>query len=219
MKARSWASFAVMVITGMSIGEVCYGDFEYRPTTSVSFNINKDWECSFEEEVRFRDTGGEFYYHHSDLGVVYKSIASWIDLGVNFRKVYKKDSKGKWTQEDRPHLNATLKGKVFGLDVSDRSRLEYRDIENEKDIWRYRNKLTVRLPVELTGLKLQPFFAEEAFISMDGKGYNSNRVYGGFGVKVSKNVKGDIFYMWQADKSDGSWKDTNVIGTSLKFYF
>jgi hypothetical protein len=222
MKVRNRVCFVITIaILAVSSG-VCFAsddNFEYWATARTSFNINKDWECTFEEELRFKDGGGELYYHHSDLGFVYKSLADWIDLGVNFRKVYSKDSKGKWTQEDRPHLNATLKGKVFGLDVSDRSRLEYRDRENEKDVWRYRNKVTVKLPVELTGLKLQPYVAEEVFINLDEEGFNRNRLYSGFSVNVSKKVKGDIYYLWQTSKSDGKWNDINVIGTGLRFYF
>lgn len=220
MKVRRLAGFAIIVI--VSIGEVCFasgGDFEYWSTAGVSFDINQDWGCTFEEELRFKNTGDELYYNHSDLGFVYKSLASWIELGVNFRKVYSKDSEGQWRQEDRPHLNATLKGKVFGIDISDRSRLEYRDREKDEDIWRYRNKLTVKLPVELTELKLQPYFAEEVFISMDGEDFNRNRMSGGFSINLSKKIKGDIYYLWQADKSDGSWEDTNVIGTGLRLYF
>jgi hypothetical protein len=105
------------------------------------------------------------------------------------------------------------------LDVSNRARLEYRDRENEKDVWRYRNRVTVKLPVELTPLKLQPYVAEEAFFNLDKEGFNRNKVYGGFYINLSKNIKGDIYYAWLASESDTGWEDTNVIGTSLKFYF
>lgn len=117
------------------------------------------------------------------------------------------------------NLNATLKGKVFGLETSDRSRLEYRNRENEKDVWRYRNKVTVKLPVELTALKLQPYVAEELFINLDEEGFNRNRLAGGFYINLSKNIKGDIYYLWQTSKSDRKWDDINVIGTGLRFYF
>jgi len=221
MKVRNRVSLAITIITLALSGEFCFasGDFEYWATAGASLNINKDWGCTFEEELRFKDGGGEFYYHHSDLGVVYKGLASWIDLGVNFRKVYSKDSAGEWTQEDRPHLNATLKGKFFDINVSDRSRLEYRDRESEKDDWRYRNKVTVKLPVELTRIKLQPYLAEEVFINLDEGIFNRNRMYIGLSINLSKKLKGDIYYLWQTSKSNGKWGDINAIGLGLKFYF
>lgn len=223
MKVRNWVFFVVTAMTVLLSGEVCFasddGDFQYWSKAGVSFDIDKDWEFTFEEEFRFGDDAGDFYHHHSDFGFVYKNFTDWMDLGFNYRQVFEKDSKGKWRRENRPHLNVTLKGKLFGLDLSNRSRLEYRDRENKKDIWRYRNKLTVKLPLELTELKLQPYLADEVFINLDKEGYNRNRLYGGVSFKLSKNIKGDIYYLWQSSESSGGWNDINVIGTQLKFQF
>jgi len=223
MKVKNWACFVVTVITVVLISEICFAfddeGFQYWSTAGFSFDIDKDWKVTFEEEFRLGDDGGHLYYQHSDLGLVYKSFADWIDLGVNYRGVFEKDSNGKWRQENRPHLNVTLKGKLFGFDLSDRSRLEYRDRENKKDVWRYRNKVTVKLPLELTKLKLQPYLADEVFINLDEEGYNRNRLYSGVSFKLSKNLTGNVFYLWQSSKSGGGWKDLNVIGTGLKFYF
>jgi len=222
MRVRNWGCFVVTVVTIVLISEVCFasddGDLQYWSTAGVSFDIDKDWKFKFEEEFRFGDNAGHFY-RHSDFGVVYKSFADWIDLGFNYRQVFEKDSKGQWRQENRPHLNVTLKSKLFGFDLSDRSRLEYRDREIKKDIWRYRNKLTIRLPLEFTELKLKPYLADEVFINLDEEGYNRNRLYGGVSFKLSKNLTGDIFYLWQSSRSGGSRKDINVLGTALKFYF
>ena len=110
------------------------GDFQYWSSAKVSFDINKDWQCNFEEEFKFGDDAGELYYHHSDLGFVYRSFADWIDLGFNYRQISERsDSEGEWTQENRPHLNVTLKGQLFGLNVSNRSRFEFRDVEDNED--------------------------------------------------------------------------------------
>ena len=101
--------------------------------------------------------------------------------------------------------------------------MEYRDRENKKDIWRYRNKVTAELPLEitvpLTELKLHPYLADEVFINLDGQGYNKNRVYSGVSFKLWKNSKGSIYYLWQSSSKSGGWEDINVIGTQLKFYF
>jgi len=125
---RNWVRLVVIIVAITLAGEACLasddGNFEYWTAAGAHFDINKNWGCTFEEQIRVRDTGGEFYYHHFDLGFVYKSIADWIDVGVNFRKVYTKDSEGEWRQEDRPHLNATLKAKIFGCQMSDRSRID-----------------------------------------------------------------------------------------------
>jgi hypothetical protein len=145
---------------------------------------------------------------------VYKSI-----LGFNYRQAFQKDSNNKWRRENRPHLNITLKGKLSNLDVSSRSRFEYRNRENNKDLWRYRNKVTVKLPLELTSLKLQPYLADEIFINFDEEDFNKNRLYSGLSFKLSESIKGEVYYLWQSSESDGDWKDLNVLGAQLKFYF
>jgi len=195
------------------------GDFQWWSTAGVSYDINKDWKVTFEEEFRLGDDGGHLYYHHSDLGFVYKGFADWIDLGFNYRQVFEKDNAGEWRPENRPHLNVTLKGQLFDLALSDRSRFEYRDRENKKDLWRYRNKFTVKFPLELTKFKLQPYLADEVFINFDEEGYNRNRLYSGASFKLSKNLEGNIFYLWQSSRSGGNWKDINVLGVSLKYRF
>jgi len=97
--------------------------------------------------------------------------------------------------------------------------LEYRDRENKKDVWRYRNKFMMKIPLELTKLKLQPYLADEVFINLDKEGYNRNRLYSGVAFNLSKNVKGEIYYLWQSSRSGGGWNEINVLGTQLKFYF
>ena len=197
-----------------------YGDFKYWSAAGVSFDINKDWGCSFEEEFRFGDDAGEFYYHHSDLGFVYKGFADWIDLGFNYRQVFERtDSEGEWKQENRPHLNVTLKGQLFGLNVSDRSRFEFRDVEDYEDHWRYRNKFTAKFPLELTELKLKPYVADEVFIPLDDDNITQNRVYAGVSFEVLENVTGEVFYVWLTGRTAEGWKDINVLGTRLKFRF
>ena len=82
-----------------------------------------------EEEFRFGDDGGNFYYQHSDLGLIYSGISDWVDVGINYRHVFlEKDSD--WKQENRPHLNATVKCKLLDFSLSNRGRLEYRNRED-----------------------------------------------------------------------------------------
>ena len=213
---------AALICEGIG-GLACFAyedeGFQFWTGPSVSFDINKDWKCTFDEEFRLGDDGGNLYYHHSDLGFVYKSLADWIDLGVNYRQVFEKDNAGVWRQENRPHLNITLKGKLFELGLSNRARFEYRDRENKDDLWRYRNKVTVKLPLELTKLNLKPYLADEVFIPLNDDNITRNRFYAGVTFKLSENMTGEVFYLWQASRASEDWKDIDVLGVKLKFYF
>jgi hypothetical protein len=113
---RNWVRLDVIIVAITLAGEACLasddGNFEYWTAAGAYFDINKNWGCTLEEEIRFKDGGGEFYYHHLDLGFVYKSLAEWLELGINFKKEYARDSERHWKQENRPHFNLTVKGQL-----------------------------------------------------------------------------------------------------------
>jgi hypothetical protein len=223
MRVRNRACFVVTAITVVLISGVCFasddGDFQYWNITDLSVDVNNDWKFTFQEELHFGESGRRLYYQHYEPGLTYSGLAKWIDLGFNYRQAFERDSKGKWKREDQPNLNITLKGKLFGLDLSDRSRIEYRVLEDRKDVWRYRNKVAAKLPFELTELKLQPYVADEIFVPLDDVDINTNRLYAGVLFKLTKNMGCDLHYLWQSTRSNGGWTDINVVGTALKVSF
>jgi len=171
-----------------------------------------------EEEVKLGDDAERFYYRHTDLGFV-RSLADGLDIGFNFKHVSARGDGNDWISENRPHLNLTFKGKWADLALSDRSRLEFRDIDNVKNFWRYRNKFTVKFPWELTALKLKPYVAEEIFINLDQSGIVQHRLYSGFSAKLSDNLSGSLFYLWLASNSNHSWIDIHILGTQFVYWF
>ena len=193
------------------------GDFQLWNTENQDFKINKELNGTFEEEFRWGENAGEFYYHHYDTGMVY-GVNKYLDLGGNYRLVYEK-KKGKFKQENRPHINAILKYEVAGVKLEDRNRLEYRNFHYQKDFFRYRNKFTMKFPWKFTSLEIQPYVADEIFIPFNGTGLNENRLYSGFGFNITKNVKAEIYYMLRSTKSADEWTGTNVLGTKIKVSF
>lgn len=108
---------------------------------------------------------------------------------------------------------------MFDLGLSNRSRFEYLDRENAEDVWRYRNKVTVKFPLEITALKLRPYVADEIFITLNDDNVDKNRVYSGVTFNLLENLEGGIFYVWQASRSNGDRKDIHALGTGLKYRF
>lgn len=193
------------------------GDFQIWHTENQEFKVNKESKITLEEEFRWGDDASEFYYHHYDAGFVY-SLNKHLDLGVNYRQVYEK-KKGKFKEENRPHLNATLKYDIYGFKLDDRNRIEYRHFDYQADSWRYRNKFTVRFPWKFTRLEIQPYLADEIFLDFQNKAFSRNRFYSGFGMSFTKNIKGEIYYLLQSSRSGNNWVDANVLGTKLKIAF
>jgi len=191
---------------------------QWWDTTGFKVDINSDWSTTAEEEFRVDGDSG-LYYHHWDIGLGYAGLAEWIDVSLNFRQVYDKDDDGEWRQENQPHVNVTFADTFAGIACSTRSRFEYRDRVGGEDNWRYRNKVTFGLPWELTPLKVKPYVADEVFINMDGSGYSQNRFYAGGVLSLAKNVKLDLYYLWQSTRADPGRDNIHAIGTKLVFLF
>jgi hypothetical protein len=194
------------------------GDFQVWNTDVEEVKINKDSKLAFEEEFRWGDNANEFYYHHYDVGLFY-NIEKWLNIGGGYRHVYEL-KKGKFKLENEPYLTATLLWDLKGFRIEDRSRMEYREFDYQDDSWRYRNKVTVKLPWKFTRIEIQPYLSDEIFVSFNGTSeLNQNRFSSGLAMDLTKNLKAEIYYMLQSSKSSGKWRDINVLGTKLKITF
>ena len=219
------ACFIVVLVCSYILNAPCFAfedeGFQFWASTSTSLDISQNWAAMFHRELKLGDDGGTFYYQHSELGAMYKGLAEWLEVGFNYRQIFERDDENVWKLENRPHFNITLKGRLSDFDLSNRSRFEYRIMEDEDDLWRYKDKVTVKLPYEFTGLKLKPYVANEVFITLDDYVYNVNRLYSGitFDFLLFKKIQADVFYAWQSSKSSSGWKDIHALGTSLKILF
>jgi len=194
-------------------------DFQFWSTIEISFDVNKDWSAAVEEQLKFDNDAGHFYQHQTDLEFTYKNLPDWIEIGLNYKQVFKERSDDHWTRENRPHFNIKFKGRLGTFDFSDRSRFEYRDKEYGDDLWRYVNKLEVNLPFELTQYKLRPYIADQIYINMDGSGFEKNRGYAGFNFELPEDIGSELYYVRQWSESLGRWQELNALGFDLKFRF
>jgi len=195
-------------------------DWQYWGTASVSYEISDEWKLDLEEEARWGDDMRNPYYNHTDVGAVYSGLADWFDLGINYRYINEEKS-NEWKKEHRPHVNGTVKWKLCDFSFSNRSRFEFREREDSDEVWQYRNKLSLKSLLNLTKYKIQPYIADETFFDSDLKELNRNRLYSGLSFNIFKNLKGDVYYLWQRSKSSssGKWTDVNAVGTKLKISF
>ena len=217
------ALFGAIVLMAIIFNSPCLasksGNLEYWQAQSVSHSLSDTYKISIEQEFRVGRQCGSNYLHNVNVELRRSGITEWLDIGLAFKKEYEKDSSGKFREEDRPHLNFYFKGKLSDLDLSNRFRIEYRDHEIKNNVYRLRNKLGLKLPYELTPLKLQPYIADEVFFNLNSDNFNQNRLYSGFSFKPFGNMVFSFYYMYKKSKSSLGWIDTNVIGTQLKFLF
>ncbi len=193
------------------------GDFQVWNTDTEEFKINKDAKMVVEEEFRWGGSAKDFYYQHYDLGFFY-NLQKYLNVGAGYRHVLSKP-KDKFLVENEPYVTATLLWDISGFKFDDRSRLEYNHFDYKDDTWTYRNKFTVKSPWKFTKLEIQPYVSDEIFILFDdGQRLNKNRATAGLGMDITRNLKGEIYYMLQSSKSR-KWTEANVLGTKLKLAF
>lgn len=213
----------IVLIGWTCFNAVCFasagGNIEYWQKHNICVDINEDYAFAVSQEMRFGKSGSDPYHNKVDLGLIYKGLADWLDIGFNFRKQYERDCAGQFRHENRLHLNLTARGTLYTIPFSNRSRIEWRDFETKETVWRFRNKTTVKLPFKVTKLNLQPYIAEEWCINLGENNVNQNRLFCGFSFNMAKNISASVFYMYKTSKITGRWCDTNVIGTQFKFLF
>lgn len=197
------------------------GDFQIWNQDVLEKKINDDTKIVFEDEIRFGDNANDFYYYHYDIAVVRSLNKAW-DVGLSYRHIYEKKN-GKFKLENEPNVSAVYKWGICGFSLSNRSRLEYRHFDYQQDNWRYRNMITVKAPWKWTSLQIQPYIANDIFMSSSGASLNNNRFYSGLGLNITKNLKGDIYYLRQDTRKTVTaktiWQVTNVLGVKFKVAF
>lgn len=194
------------------------GDFQIWNTEAEEFKVNDNLKVTLEEEFRWGDNASEFYYQHYDLGFSYALNKSW-NIGAGYRQILEL-SKGKFKPENAPYLTATFLLKNAGFVFDSRSRFEYRHFDYKADSGRYRNKFTLKYPLEISRFMVQPFISEEIFFGFGGANqFNQNRLSCGSGINITKNIKAEVYYMLLTVKSSGKWVDANVLGTKFKILF
>jgi hypothetical protein len=192
-------------------------DFQIWSTGGVEAKLNKDLKLDVEQELRFGDDVSDFYYTHTEGTLDYK-VTKGLSLGIGYRQIYEKKH-GDWKGENMPNSNVTLDWSWRGFTFQDRNRLELRIPEDGQDKWRYRNKLTVLLPIKVTEFDVQPYVADEVFFDFHGDNFTRNRLFAGIKAKFFGHLKTDLFYLWQASEQGKDWIDYHVLGIKLKVAF
>ncbi len=193
-------------------------DFGAWNQSDVEGRWREHWKWRLGEDLRFREHAG-LYYYETHAGLQYQ-FSEWLAAGGEYLEVRQtRTLKGKdfWYWEERPRVYATLSQKMKGWSFDDRNMLEFRFKQNAEDTLRYRNQASVTAPWKWTRFELQPYASDEIFIETSRNGLVENRLYGGFKLRLWRQWRGSIFYLRQSQKNNaGSWKDLDILGTSLK---
>jgi len=219
MKRNRKLKFIVAVLVSFSICPTyAYDnhDFQVWNTDGEEVKLNKSSKLMFEQEFRWGDNTSEFYYQHYDEGYLYL-LNKYFNFGGGLRYIKEKKT-DKFRDETEPYLVVFTYWNPAGFNLSNRIRIEYRYFDYQTDSWRFRNKLDIKFPWKFTRFQIQPMLSDEVFFKFNGIDLNENRLYGGFAFTLTKNLKGELCYIFRSTKNPNicTWNDTNVLSVKLK---
>ena len=205
------------------------GSSQFWPSVGAVWDVNGPWMLKFKETYYMNTGSSNANSSASDISGVYKGYNDTVDFGLGYQRIVGHTNNDDSTNENRPYINATVRGKLFDIDSSDRFMVEYRDFADKSDYWRFRNKITLNSPFEdldtrdirlLNRERFKPYIADEVFFSSNGQGFSQNRAYLGMKIKIMQNVGADVYYMLQTvENSSNQWRNNNIIGVDLTFSF
>lgn len=175
-----WAKIKVGIAIGILL--ICGISFaDYWSTSAARIgNLGMDAEIRMAENMYYKHIHFDW---HQDLNQHFSII-------ISERESYIK--KATWKVEHKPMFNLVYKNGV----IKNRARVTLR-IKEGKNIWRFRNKITVTQSI--------CFIACEVFFEKSE--WFRSRYY--IGINASKNLV--VFLMRQITRSEGIW----IIGTKL----
>jgi len=193
-------------------------DFQIWNTNAQDLKIGKATKFTVEEELRYAETATEFFYQHYDWGFSW-AFDKRLELNLGYRLVLER-AKHKWMESDEPYAILSWKQDMWGLKFEDRNRLEYRHFRFADDNIRYRNKFSLKYPLEFRDIKIIPYSSNEIFVISNGRGFSQNRFQSGLEIEINKYIRFDVSYMLQSLRGKGDkWYEANVLWLKNKVSF
>jgi hypothetical protein len=212
-----FAAAIILVIQGLACAAP---NSQNTKLKTGAVNLNQYWRLTFQQDYVADDRGGDICFTQADMGLVCKPFVDWLELGINYRRIYQKTDADPYKAVNRPHMNVALSGRVLAFDITSASWFEYRNQENQKDFWRYGNRFTVKFPFLFTPIKLQPYLSHNFSADLtDASDYAGSGFSSGASLRLSRNLTGDLYYRWQTSRYDGARYDYTILGTSLRLTF
>lgn len=124
--------------------------------------------------------------------------------------------RGRREFEHRIRYDFTIEKKWNSFSLKDRHRFEHRIRNSKPDSARYRNKLTLKVPIKREGKELfAPYAADEIYYDLRDSRFTTNRFFAGISRKLNPNVSADFYYVFNYNRFS-SPKYIHGVGVDLK---
>lgn len=202
------------------------GDFQIWNETTVYFkSIKKKDENGKDLKFISPFVLGTLRYGQNVEGLATKRIGVGFDIQLNkyfkltpsYYYIYDQPSRNTKAIEHRPRIDLTAEKKWNKFSLSNRNRFEFRIRNNRSDSVRYRNKTTLKIPINNKDGKeiITPFVADEPYYDFQRKEWSRNEFSVGLGKKINNKFSAEFFYLLQNNKGSAI-KTVNAIGVNFK---
>lgn len=188
--------------------------------TTVNIKLNSSLSLLLFGTVRLGRDDSALISQQAGIGLS-RSFGKRFSAGINYRYIENEPTPTRSSAEHRIFTDLTPRTSLkFGINVSDRNRIEWRDI-NQRTSWRYRNRLQFERPFGIAywrERKITPYIAGETMYDTRFDAWNRSQIYIGARLPLRKHVTFDGFYMkqWDARTRPGF---LNVIGAFWRLEF
>ncbi|HMV50508.1 MAG TPA: DUF2490 domain-containing protein [Blastocatellia bacterium] len=225
VKAAAGLLFAVLLISAAPTAFAQRPDDPRRdtqiwPDTTITIKLDRNFSLSLFGTVRLGRDDTALVSQQAGIGIS-RSFGKHFSSAFSYRYIENEPTPGRQSAEHRLFADFTPRTSLkYGVNVSDRNRIEWRDI-NEKISWRYRNRLQFERPFTIHQLRerrITPFIAGEALYDTRFRAWNRNQFYIGARLPIIKHVTFEGFYMkqWDARTKPGF---LNVLGAYWRLDF
>ncbi len=196
-------------------------DSQIWPDTTITFKLKNNFSFFLFGTIRLGRDESALVSQQAGIGLT-RSFGKYFSTSLAYRYIENEPTPTKSSTEQRVFADFTPRGPLkFGVNVSDRNRVEWRNI-NDRISWRYRNRLQFERPfsIQLRGheRKITPYLSAESMYDTRYRTWNRTQAYIGARLPLTKHVTFDGFYMkqWDARARPGF---LNVFGALWKFEF
>ncbi len=191
-------------------------DWQYWNQLAFKHEFNDKVALDIASEQKWQDDAEDFFLYNVFI-VPTAKLTEDVSLGAGYRRE-RREEDDSWTTENRLLFPLTVGWTVKAWLLQLRTQLEYRDLEDDQDRWRIRERILLKRPIQVGDLTMTPFISGEVFYDFTVEQVNQNRIAVGLSLPLRKDTTWTVFYMNRAERCD-DWSTANVLGTEVAFKF
>ena len=198
-------------VPAQTISRVPETDVQNWNDVQFTVPVNKNVDFILTGTLRFGDNVTKAVDERFGAGFNYKlnahlTLSEWV-FGREARP-----PNGRREHETRLTLGATIQEPIGKFTLSDRHGFERRWREPQVDAWRYRNRLRLEHPFQISQAKFTWFVSDEIFYDWSFHDWVRNRAAVGATHAFNKHLALELYYMRQNDGRSRPG-DLHIIGS------